>query len=100
MLKVKQLSEKVSKNLETPITFNYVEISDGQSNKCVMIQRYFYQFAEKMRKFEVFEDDVWVVTFPKCGTTWAQEMVWMLNNNLDTETSYKVPQAQRFPFIE
>ena len=29
--------------------------------------------------------DVWVVTPPKCGTTWTQEMVWLLANDLDYE---------------
>lgn len=29
--------------------------------------------------------DIWVVTPPKCGTTWCQEMVWILANDLDYE---------------
>ena len=29
--------------------------------------------------------DVWVVTPPKCGTTWTQEMVWLLAHDLDYE---------------
>ena len=28
--------------------------------------------AEKIYNFEVKEDDIWIVTFPKCGTTWTQ----------------------------
>uniref|UniRef100_A0A1B6CP85 Sulfotransferase domain-containing protein n=1 Tax=Clastoptera arizonana TaxID=38151 RepID=A0A1B6CP85_9HEMI len=59
-------------------------------------------FAEnynKIRNFQVREDDVWIVTFPKCGTTWTQEMVWLLGNNLDYEAA-KVPIYIRFPFLE
>uniref|UniRef100_A0A1B6BWH0 Sulfotransferase domain-containing protein n=2 Tax=Clastoptera arizonana TaxID=38151 RepID=A0A1B6BWH0_9HEMI len=59
-------------------------------------------FAENYKKFsdlEVREDDVWVISFPKCGTTWTQEMVWLLGNNLDYEGA-KEPIFLRFPFLE
>jgi hypothetical protein len=28
---------------------------------------YFLQYAERFRNFEIREDDVWVVSYPKCG---------------------------------
>ena len=30
------------------------------------------QVAARIRHFEVKEDDIWIATFPKCGTTWTQ----------------------------
>ncbi|XP_059617385.1 luciferin sulfotransferase-like isoform X1 [Phlebotomus argentipes] len=56
--------------------------------------------AEKISNFRVRSDDVWVATFPKCGTTWSLEMIWMLCNGLDYETSRNVDQNARFPFLE
>ncbi|XP_039434430.1 luciferin sulfotransferase-like [Culex pipiens pallens] len=71
----------------------------GSSRFSVMIETYL-PLAERVRTFQVFEDDVWVVTFPKCGTTWTQEMVWLLNNGLNFERAKKLSLDERFPFLE
>lgn len=50
-------------------------------------------------KFEmpVYEDDIFIVTPPKCGTTWTQEIVWLLLNNMAKPTNN---QFYRVPFLE
>ncbi|EFX63687.1 hypothetical protein DAPPUDRAFT_231919 [Daphnia pulex] len=50
--------------------------------------------------FQIRKDDAWVVTFPKCGTTWTQEMVWMLINDCDAELAKQTPLTVRAPFLE
>ncbi|XP_055691164.1 luciferin sulfotransferase-like [Lutzomyia longipalpis] len=60
---------------------------------------YYQDMAEKIENFVVRPDDVWVITYPKCGTTWTQEMVWQICNNLDYEGG-KEKLSIRFPYLE
>ncbi|XP_026277572.1 sulfotransferase 1C4 isoform X1 [Frankliniella occidentalis] len=74
----------------------YVRISD---------KGYFFpsKFATEMPHFVNFKarpSDTWVVTYPRSGTTWTQEMVWLLANDLDFDTARSVPLNDRFPFFE
>lgn len=48
-------------------------------------------FLDKLQTFEFRSDDVLVMTFPKSGTTWMQEILWtMLHNpNLDNPIASK-----------
>lgn len=70
-----------------------------QPHPCLLV-RNFNQFAKRIRDFTVYADDIWIVSYPKCGTTWAQEMVWLLANKLDYETAKAVDINQRSPFFE
>lgn len=58
------------------------------------------KYAESFYNMELKEDDVFIVTFPRVGTTLSQELIWMINNNLDFEKSAKIPLFERFPFID
>ena len=50
----------------------------------------YLQYEKEIRELEVRSDDVWVSSFPKCGTTWTQEMVWNILNNIDLDTAKSV----------
>lgn len=57
-----------------------------------------------MWSFKPRPDDVWIVTYPKCGTTMTQELVWQMFNlaqggRLDGERSKEFIFC-RVPFIE
>ncbi|XP_063916844.1 sulfotransferase 1E1-like [Zophobas morio] len=56
--------------------------------------------AEIYYNFQARPSDVWVITFPRSGTTWTQELVWLLSNNLDYERAFQTPLDARFPFLE
>ncbi|XP_049795816.1 luciferin sulfotransferase-like [Schistocerca nitens] len=56
--------------------------------------------GQRILDFPVRHDDVWVVTFPKSGTTWTQEMVWLLMNDLDFKSAKEKCISDRFPYLE
>lgn len=61
------------------------------------------KFATEMQHFIDFQPratDTWIVTYPRSGTTWTQEMVWLLANDLDFETAKNINLNERFPFFE
>ena len=102
MFDVEKLENGPAKNISTEVTADMVKISlkSDPLKFCILPQKYVDQDLERIKNMEIFEDDIWIVTFPKCGTTWTQEMIWMLHNNLDFETSSKVQLSDRFPFLE
>ena len=65
----------------------------------VVMPKSFLQLAPRIHNLEVRDDDVWIITYPKCGTTWMQEMVWQIVNNIDFEKG-KIPIYGRSPFLE
>lgn len=54
-------------------------------------------FEKDLNRFETRSDDVYVVSFPKSGTTWMQEIVWQIFN--DGKISEERVE-RRYPFLE
>lgn len=88
--------------------------------ECVMVPRdtnyasnmYFYLYRgyvfpgmlikslPQVQKLKARADDILVVSFPKAGTTWVQEIVYLIQNNLDFKAAGAKNLEQRFPFLE
>ena len=47
----------------------------------------------------VYPDDVWIVTPPKCGTTWMQEIVWHIHTDVDLEKAQLNQFYRQGPYI-
>lgn len=60
----------------------------------------YLKYADKIYNFQARADDVWIVTYPRSGTTWTQEMIWLICNDLDYETAQRIKLNERFPFFE
>ncbi|ALC47387.1 St2 [Drosophila busckii] len=78
-----------------PVQDCFVEVLPDQ----LIIPRKFVELGESIRRLPVYEDDVWMVSYPRTGSTWAQEMVWLLGHKLDYEAA-KQPLGMRSPMIE
>lgn len=76
-----------------------VPIDDWEPPAYCFTQR-FRNFESELENFEVKHDDVWVATYPKSGTTWCQEMVWLICNDLDYDTAKTKHLKKRFPFLD
>ncbi|KAF5302066.1 hypothetical protein FQR65_LT08616 [Abscondita terminalis] len=54
---------------------------------------------KKVKYFEIRNSDVFLIGHLKSGTTWAQEMIWLILNNLDYKGA-KIFVDERFPVLE
>lgn len=57
-------------------------------------------FVDKVHDMLVRDDDVWIVTLPKCGTTWIQELLWLVLYDFDFEAARSEHLEVRTPFLE
>ncbi|KAG8230726.1 hypothetical protein J437_LFUL010827 [Ladona fulva] len=72
-----------------------IEVHPG----CVCIPQGYKHFGERILDLQIRPDDVFVVSFPRTGSTWTQELVWLLGHDLDYEGA-KLPQQIRAPLLE
>ncbi|XP_042856928.1 sulfotransferase 1C4-like [Penaeus japonicus] len=61
----------------------------------------FTKYADKIYNTKFRESDVLIMTYPKCGTTWTQEVVWTMRNNPNLDHPRAgAPVNFRSPFID
>lgn len=64
-----------------PWANQHLSIKDYSFEACVL-PKSFAVHANEFRDFLVRKEDIWVVSFPKSGTTWVQNIIWQLKNGL------------------
>jgi len=94
--------EVIGESLETPFRDDFPNYTDGLVRGApggFVLTPVYAKHAGDIYGMALRSDDAWVVTFPKCGTTWTQEMVWLVTHDCDFEGA-KAPLGIRSPFLE
>ncbi|KAI5632728.1 sulfotransferase domain-containing protein [Phthorimaea operculella] len=96
---IKEVEPELNKDLMKHFTGEFTGFVRVGPKGYIMPHK-FRQEAAKIYHMPVRPDDIFIITFPRSGTTWVQELVWMLANGLDYAKSAAIPLVQRYPFIE
>jgi len=76
-----------------------VKIVDSNNDYLVTVNESFKEIKHLWYDFKLREDDVWIITSPKCGTTWTQETTWHIMNGVKLERTQE-PLFSRSPFLD
>jgi Sulfotransferase domain len=64
------------------------------------VPKQFLDVLDKVKDFQVFDDDVFLTGYPRSGTTIAAEMLWLIANNFDFEKATSLVTDDRVPGLE
>ncbi|KAH3734510.1 sulfotransferase 1C4-like [Dreissena polymorpha] len=73
---------------------------DVYKYKGYMLPNFVINQIDALEKFETNSNDVWVVSFPRSGTTWLQEIVYLLHSDLNFGHASRALLDDRFPYFE
>lgn len=66
----------------------------------VFLPAKYRSIASTILNLEVRKDDIWIITFPKSGTTLMSSIVWLLKNKLDFNADTKTRLNFRVHYLE
>ncbi|XP_038215329.1 sulfotransferase family cytosolic 1B member 1-like [Zerene cesonia] len=96
---IKDVEENLAKELMVHYSGEFTGFVQVGPKKYFFPHKY-KEEAEDIYNIPVKPDDVYVVTFPRSGTTWTQELVWLVKNDLDFESAKETPLTFRFPYLD
>lgn len=82
-------------NFQSPTRRDDIPIKIDWPNRPWTITSNFPEYAERNGTSQVRSDDVWILGQQKCGTTWMQEIIWLLTHDFDFETMSNVISYKR-----
>lgn len=75
-------------------------ILKGYTHVPCMLTEKFAGFAQEIKDFQVRPDDIYIMSYPKTGTTLMSELVTAILCEMDFEELEKSPLLLRSPFLE
>ncbi|XP_022819757.1 estrogen sulfotransferase-like [Spodoptera litura] len=87
--------ELINVNLGTFPT-SYVKLGP----KGYMVLKPYMKDAANIYNMPLRPTDVFVASYQRSGTTWTQELVWLVANDLNYEKAAEIPLVQRYPFLD
>lgn len=66
----------------------------------VILPATFEKFKHGLKNWQVRPNDIYIFGFLKSGTTWTQELVWLVSNDCDFEKAKTVQVYERCPYLE
>ena len=94
-----EISEEERHRLRSSHSVSLINDMVRHQSGLVMPRLFALQLAERIYNFSLREEDIFILSYPKTGTTWTIELVWTLINDVNIEET-KVPQMIRSPFLE
>ena len=96
-IKIENFSFEEEERYNNSLAFSIHEVCKVGKDKFCLPKGIDYNWIRN--EMPVYSDDLWIVTPPKCGTTWMQEIIWLIHTNVDLEKA-KSDQFFRIPFME
>ncbi|KAJ8722512.1 hypothetical protein PYW07_003692 [Mythimna separata] len=75
---------------------NYIRLGP----KGYMVFKPYKKEAANIYNMPLRPTDVFVASYQRSGTTWVQELVWLIANDLNYEEAAEKPLTQRYPFLD
>ena len=92
---------------DTTLVKNFISQTLEHEEGFIKVKPYGYvypkcmqQYLQRIDDFIIQQSDIWVSSFPKSGTTWLQELIWCLKNNVDIDKAKARVLDKRVPFFE
>ncbi|KAK5643012.1 hypothetical protein RI129_009179 [Pyrocoelia pectoralis] len=91
-----ELNRMVNELYKSQFSNNYIEMGPTS----MFMPESYGTFYKTVREFKVEDDDIFVTGYPKSGTRWVDEMVWLIVNNQNFELARSLSLRRRITLLE